>query len=213
MRQKASCVRLIIYSNEVIYINVQEVLVEMFQTRMNMRKVDVQCWQTSNNSNQSCELKKYMNMNCFKGRVTLFFILAQVLLGIIYDGKIVKMGRSDRKMVKEKKLIFLWLSWVSIFIGIWTSLHWHRYRNVTIQLLETGRSFVTGWYFPSVAADFSLIRFHELPLAWVQSYALLAGLPWWWGRRCCCCRRGWMVTDRQSWNEPLQVMYFWRILY
>ena len=155
-----------------------------------------------------------MNMNCFKGRVShFFFILAQVPLGIIYDGKIVKMGRSDRKMVKEKKLIFLWLSCLSIFIGKWTSLHWHRYRNVTIQLLETGRSFVTGWYFPSVAADFSLIRFHELPLAWVQSYALLAGLPWWWGRRCCCCRRGWMVTDRQSWNEPLQVMYFWRILY
>ena len=114
---------------------------------------------------------------------------------------------------RQKKLIFLGLSCLSIFIVKWTSLHWHRYRNVTIQLLETGRSFVTGWYFPSVAADFSLIRFHELPLAWVQSYALLAGLPWWWGRRCCCCRRGWMVTDRQSWNEPLQVMYFWRILY
>ena len=46
--------------------------------------------------------------NCFKGRVShFFFILAQVPLGIIYDGKIVKMGRSDRKMVKEKKLIFL----------------------------------------------------------------------------------------------------------
>ena len=55
-----------------------------------------------------------MNMNCFKGRVTLFFILAQVLLGIIYDGKIVKMGRSDRKMVKDKK--------TNIF-GIELSLH------------------------------------------------------------------------------------------
>ena len=40
----------------------------------------------------------------FKGRVShFFFILAQVMLGIIYDGKIVKMGRSDRKMVKDKK--------------------------------------------------------------------------------------------------------------
>ena len=116
MRQKASCVRLIIYSNEVIYINVQEVLVEMFQTRMNMRKVDVQCWQTSNNSNQSCELKKYMNMNCFKGRVShFFFILAQVPLGIIYDGKIVETGRSDLETVQKCKN--------SVFLGprIWHS--------------------------------------------------------------------------------------------
>ena len=41
--------------------------------------------------------------NCFKGRVSHFFYSCIVLLGIIYDGKIVKMGRSDRKMVKDKK--------------------------------------------------------------------------------------------------------------
>ena len=155
-----------------------------------------------------------MNMNCFKGRVTLFFYSCTGPVGHNIWWENSQNGSFGPKNGKrQKKLIFLGLSCLSIFIGIWTSLHWHRYRNVTIQLLETGRSFVTGWYFPSVAADFSLIRFHELPLAWVQSYALLAGLPWWWGRRCCCCRRGWMVTDRQSWNEPLQVMYFWRILY
>ena len=49
----------------------------------------------------------YRSEIALKGGYRIFFILAQVPLGIIYDGKIVKMGRSDRKMVKEKKLIFL----------------------------------------------------------------------------------------------------------
>ena len=54
--------------------------------------------------------------NCFKGRVShFFFILAQVPLGIIYDGKIVETGRSDLETVQKCKN--------SVFLGprIWHS--------------------------------------------------------------------------------------------
>ena len=41
----------------------------------------------------------------FKGRVSKFFLmLSWVPLGMIYGGKIVEMGRSDLKMVKNAKV-------------------------------------------------------------------------------------------------------------